>query len=118
MRFWLPPWANRIIIAVYVGICCYAFYYFWYEFEDIAIYRQGSYTRHDFVVGLLVFLLVMELSRIVTTIPILETEWPNCAYLRDILARLCPVEVPGFSRQHDDTARWIGFDLIAIECLA
>jgi TRAP transporter 4TM/12TM fusion protein len=65
---WLPPWANGVIVSVYVGICCYAFYYFWLEFEDIAIYRQGSYTRHDFIVGLLVFLLVMELSRIVHSV--------------------------------------------------
>jgi TRAP transporter 4TM/12TM fusion protein len=34
------------------------------EFEDIAIWRQGSYTREDFLVGLLMFLLVMELSRL------------------------------------------------------
>src|SRR5258705_1104234 len=65
---WLPPWANGVIVSVYVGICCYAFYYFWFEFEDIAIYRQGSYTRHDFIVGLLVFFLVMELSRIVHSV--------------------------------------------------
>ena len=61
---WLPPVANHIIVAVYIGICLLAFYHFWFEFEDIAIYRQGSYTRQDFIVGLLVFLLVMELSRI------------------------------------------------------
>ena len=34
------------------------------NFEEIAIYRQGSYTTEDYVVGLLTFLLVMELSRI------------------------------------------------------
>jgi TRAP transporter 4TM/12TM fusion protein len=33
------------------------------EYEQISIYRQGSYTREDFIMGLLVFLLVMELSR-------------------------------------------------------
>ena len=65
---WLPPLANRIIVTIYIGISCYAFYYFWFEFEDIAIYRQGSYTRHDFIVGLLMFLLVMELSRIVHSV--------------------------------------------------
>ncbi len=42
----------------------YAFWHFWWEFEDIAIYRQGSYTREDFICGLLMFLLVMELSRL------------------------------------------------------
>jgi TRAP transporter 4TM/12TM fusion protein len=61
---WLPPRVNDIIIAVYIGISLYAFYYFWFNFEDVAIYRQGSYTREDFIVGLLVFLLVMEMSRL------------------------------------------------------
>lgn len=61
---WLPPRVNDLIIAVYIGICLYAFYYFWFHFEDVAIYRQGSYSRQDFVVGLLVFLLVMEMSRL------------------------------------------------------
>jgi len=61
---WLPPIANHVLVAVYLGICVYAFVYFLYEYEDIAIYRQGSYTTQDFVVGLLMFLLVMELSRL------------------------------------------------------
>ncbi len=60
----LPPLVNKIIVVFYVGICVYAFWYFWQNFEQIAIYRQGSYTRHDFIVGLLMFLLVMELSRL------------------------------------------------------
>jgi TRAP transporter 4TM/12TM fusion protein len=61
---WLPPRVNDLIILFYVGICVYAFWHFWWEFEEIAIYRQGSYTTQDFIVGLLVFLLVMELSRL------------------------------------------------------
>lgn len=61
---WLPPRVNDLIILFYVGICAYAFWHFWWEFEEIAIYRQGSYTTQDYVVGLLVFLLVMELSRL------------------------------------------------------
>ena len=60
----LPPIANHIIVIVYLGICCYAFYHFHMEYEEISIWRQGSYTREDFIMGLLVFLLVMELSRI------------------------------------------------------
>src|SRR5438552_6742780 len=60
---WLPPLANHMIVAVYIGICVYSFVYFHYEFERIAIYSQGSFTQGDFIVGLLVFLLVMELSR-------------------------------------------------------
>src|SRR3990167_6751783 len=60
----LPAIANHVLVAVYIGICVYAFVYFLYEYEDIAIYRQGSYTKQDFVVGLLMFLQVMELSRL------------------------------------------------------
>jgi TRAP transporter 4TM/12TM fusion protein len=60
----LPRAANNIIVAIYIGICVYAFIHFYREFEDIAIWRQGSYTTQDYIVGLLVFLLVMELSRL------------------------------------------------------
>ena len=60
----LPRAANNIIVAIYVGICVYAFIHFYREFEEIAIWRQGSYTTQDFLVGLLMFLLVMELSRL------------------------------------------------------
>lgn len=61
---WLPKAANHAIVAIYVAICLYAFWYFWGEYERIAVWAQGTYTRHDFVVGLLMFLLVMELSRL------------------------------------------------------
>ena len=60
----LPARVNHVIIAIYIAICVYAFIHFHLEFEEIAIWRQGSYTRQDFIVGLLMFLLVMELSRI------------------------------------------------------
>ena len=61
---WLPPRVNDIIVVCYIAICFYAFWHFHTQFEEIAIYRQGSYTTQDFIVGLLVFLLVMELSRL------------------------------------------------------
>lgn len=64
----LPTTANHVIVAAYIGICIYAFVYFLIDYEQIAIYRQGSYTRHDFIVGLAMFLLVMELSRILHAI--------------------------------------------------
>ena len=60
----LPATLNHIIVAFYIGICAYSFYYFLTEFERIAIYAQGTFNRHDFIVGLLVFLLVMEMSRL------------------------------------------------------
>jgi len=55
---------NLIIVVIYLCICLYAFYHFFMEYEQIAIWRQGSYTKEDFIMGLLVFLLVMELSRV------------------------------------------------------
>jgi TRAP transporter 4TM/12TM fusion protein len=64
----LPAMANHAIVAAYIGVCIYAFVYFVIDYEQIAIYRQGSYTRHDFIVGLAIFLLVMELSRLLHTI--------------------------------------------------
>ncbi len=63
----LPPSANYALVAIYFAICIFAFYHFVTQFDEIAIWRQGSYTRTDFIMGLLVFLLVMELSRIVHT---------------------------------------------------
>ncbi len=64
----LPAIVNHLVVWVYAGICLYAFYYFYLHYEDIAIWRQGSYTTEDFIVGLLMLLLVMELSRIVHTV--------------------------------------------------
>jgi len=60
----LPPLANRALTVLYIGICVYAFIYFLSQYEQVAIWRQGSYTTQDFIVGLLMFLLVMELSRL------------------------------------------------------
>ena len=61
---WLPRLANHVLVVIYIGICVYAFVYFLQYYEEIAIWRQGSYTTQDFIVGLLMFLLVMELSRL------------------------------------------------------
>src|SRR5512136_228978 len=44
----LPPMVNHGIIVIYMGICLFAFYHFVTEYEDISIWRQGSYTRMDF----------------------------------------------------------------------
>ena len=60
---WLPPVGNHIIVAIYIGIALYAFWYFWWEYDRIAIYAQGTFTTHDVIVGTLMFLLVMELTR-------------------------------------------------------
>jgi TRAP transporter 4TM/12TM fusion protein len=60
----LPPALNHALVALYIGIAAYAFWYFWGEYERIAVYAQGTFTTHDYVVGLLMFLLVMELTRL------------------------------------------------------
>jgi TRAP transporter 4TM/12TM fusion protein len=60
----LPPLINHLLVTLYIGICTYAFVHFWFNFEHIAIYAQGSFSRQDFIVGLLVFLVVMELTRL------------------------------------------------------
>jgi TRAP transporter 4TM/12TM fusion protein len=60
----LPAKLNHALVALYVAVAVYAFCYFLWEYERLAIYAQGSYTQHDFIVGLLMFLLVMELSRL------------------------------------------------------
>jgi TRAP transporter 4TM/12TM fusion protein len=60
----LPATMNHAIVVLYIAVCLYAFIHFHREFEQIAIWRQGSYTTQDFIVGLLMLLLVMELSRL------------------------------------------------------
>ncbi|MBA4423830.1 MAG: TRAP transporter permease DctM/Q [Syntrophus sp. (in: bacteria)] len=69
----LPPIANHLIVILYIGICLYAFIHFLLEYEQIAIWRQGSYTRQDFIAGLLILVVVMELARKVHT----ELFWMN-----------------------------------------
>jgi TRAP transporter 4TM/12TM fusion protein len=86
---WLPPLINHIMVVLYVAIALYAFWHFWWEFEEIAIYRQGSYTREDFICGLLIFLLVMELSRLAH--PALF--WINlCLIVYTIYGYLSPID--------------------------
>src|SRR5512139_2167114 len=60
----LPPAVNHVLVAFYIAIAAYAFVYFLFEYDRIAIYSQGTYTTQDFIVGLLMFLLVMELTRL------------------------------------------------------
>lgn len=85
----LPALASRVLVVLYLAICVYAFGYFYLYYEDIAIWRQGSYTTQDFVVGLLMFLLVMELSRLAH--PVLF--WVNVVLvLYTLLGYLSPVD--------------------------
>ena len=51
-------------------------------------------------------------ARIIGSIEIFETKRADGRYLCNVFARLRPVEVPGFSRQHNNAAWWIGLHLI------
>ncbi len=81
---WLPPIANHLLVALYLGICAIALVYFYYEYERIAIYAQGTFTANDYIIGLVVFLLVMELSRLAhpilfwtNVVMVVYTMWGN-----------------------------------------
>ncbi|HEX5998206.1 MAG TPA: TRAP transporter fused permease subunit [Hyphomicrobiaceae bacterium] len=60
----LPPVLNHIVVIAYLAVCACAFAYFQTEYERLAIYAMGDFTQQDFIVGLLMFLLVMELTRL------------------------------------------------------
>src|SRR5215471_3926411 len=57
-------------------------------------------------------------SRIVLRVLVFEAQRPNGRYLSDVLAGLCPVEVPRIAGQNDDAAGWIRLDLVAVEPIA
>lgn len=61
----LPTIVNHGAVLVFLGVALYALYYLTTNYEDIAIWRQAAYNTHDVIVGTLVFLLVMELARII-----------------------------------------------------
>ncbi len=60
----LSPAVNWLLVVLYIAVAVYTFIYFLFEYERIAIYSQGTFTEQDFIVGLLIFLLVMELTRL------------------------------------------------------
>lgn len=64
---------NRIIIAVYIAIGFGVLLYLEFEHEKLFLYRAGAYTKTDILVGVLIFLLVLEIAR--NTQPILF--WVN-----------------------------------------
>jgi len=85
----LPPIANNVLLVIYLAICIFAFYHFTTQYEDISIWRQGSYTKTDFIMGLLIFLLVMELSRVVHN----ELFWVNVVMVvYTLVGYLSPVD--------------------------
>ncbi len=59
---------NRVIAVIYIGIALFTFIYWLYEFENIFLFRAGSYNQMDIIAGTLMFLMVMEISRKMHTI--------------------------------------------------
>ena len=49
---------------------------------------------------------------------IFKAERPDRGNLRDVLAGLRPMEVPGFAGQNDDATRRIGLHLVTVEPFA
>lgn len=60
-RFGTTP--NRFITAGYIGASAVVFGYFSMEFENIFIMRAGSYNTTDLIIGTLIFVIIMEISR-------------------------------------------------------
>lgn len=113
---WLPPIANHVLVALYLGICALAFVYFRFEYERIAIYAQGTFTRNDYIVGLLVFLLVMELSRLAHPVLfwtnaflVVYTLWGFSAPSISSGIRACPSIVSSLRAQWSSPPASMGF---------
>ncbi len=54
---------NKIIMAVYISVCLVSFVYWLIEFKNIYTYRGGIYNTADILIGGLMLVLIMELSR-------------------------------------------------------
>ncbi len=64
---------NKIIVAIYIAIGFGVLFYLEAEYENLFLYRAGAYTKTDLLVGVLIFLLILEIAR--NTQPILF--WVN-----------------------------------------
>lgn len=59
----LPVRANQAFTLLYIAVAIITFAYFFAEYESIFLLRQGSYSTTDLVIGGLILLLIMEVSR-------------------------------------------------------
>ncbi len=55
---------NQIVTAIYVVLNLVVLVYWEFEFEDLFIHRAGAYNNVDLIIGLIMFLIIMELSRL------------------------------------------------------
>lgn len=56
--------ANKIILAVYIVISLICFVYWFIEFENIYFVRSGVFSTADLIIGSLMLILILELSRV------------------------------------------------------
>lgn len=54
---------NRVLYILYILISLAMLVYLYFEYENLFLYRSGSYTTFDIVISTIFFLLVMEISR-------------------------------------------------------
>jgi TRAP transporter 4TM/12TM fusion protein len=59
----LGRWANRVVTGGYIAAALVVLAYFLREYEDLFLLRTGSYNTADLVVGTLILLIIMEISR-------------------------------------------------------
>ena len=60
----------------------------------------------------------LSVSRIVFRVHVIQAERPHSGHLRDVIARLRPVEMRGITWQNDYRAGWKRLQLIGIELIA
>lgn len=64
----LSDTVNKVMYIVYISIAFISMVYMWIEFENILLYRLGSYSKADLMIGIMMFILVMEISRKIHTV--------------------------------------------------
>ena len=57
-------------------------------------------------------------SWIISSVFVFEAQRTDGCYLRDVFARLCPVEVPCVARQDNNATGWVRLHLFAVEMFA
>lgn len=68
---------NKVIALIYIAVAAVVLIYWEFHFEAITIYRAGSYTSWDILMGALMFIMVMEISRKIHTLLF----WVNVALI-------------------------------------
>ncbi|MFW5908079.1 MAG: TRAP transporter permease [Desulfosalsimonas sp.] len=80
---------NRVLYVVYILISLSTMVYLFFEYENLFLYRAGSYNTLDIFFGTIFFLLVMEISRKLHSVLF----WVNAALiLYSLFGYLSPID--------------------------